>query len=270
MQDYYEQDQFPIHDFETDQLFDSLDHINVSVPDSGLVLDVGGGRGQHASRIAGNGRRVYVIDVIPYHSLHGGAYAKTLCELHAKYERPFPIERLHFLEMDAQNLLFKDALFDFIYSINTFEHIPNPFRALDEIMRVLKPGGVFYIQFDPIWTSPFGHHLPDRLKEPWSHLVYDQAEVHRRILENGGTEADIRVFETEMNRKRLSDYFALFSAAKQRYAFDAVTFSWWPSSQESEPFCEHPNFEAALAAGYKAEELFVRGFRFCGRLSANQ
>lgn len=136
-------------------------------------------------------------------------------------------------------MLFKDDTFDFAYTINAFEHIPNPFLAFDEMMRVLKPGGIFYVQFDPTWTSPFGHHLPDFLPEPWMHLVNDRAEVHRLILSNGGTEDHRHVYDCEMNGRRLSEYFALFGAARHRFKFDCVQFSWWPTSMEGEPHCDH-------------------------------
>jgi len=268
MDSYAEQDQFPAHDFEVDQMNEALASLRITLPESCLCLDVGGARGQHAARIAEPGRRVHIIDQIPYHALDGGAFVQSLKQMHARYERPFPLDRLIFTEMDAQDILFKDHIFDFTYSINSFEHIPNPAVAFDEIMRVLKPDGIIYIQFDPIWTSPFGHHLPHLLPDPWVHLVNEQPEVHRLIMENGGTENDIRIYDTEMNRRGLHEYFAIFNAARQRFKFDCLTFVWWPTSQEGEPLCNHPNFAAARAAGYGANELFVRGLRFCGRLAS--
>lgn len=42
---------------------------------------------------------------------------------------------------DIRSLPYKDNYFDFIYTMGTIEHIPNPFDAVKEIYRVLKPGG---------------------------------------------------------------------------------------------------------------------------------
>jgi SAM-dependent methyltransferase len=42
---------------------------------------------------------------------------------------------------DIRALPYKDNYFDFIYTMGTVEHIPNPFDAVKEIFRVLKPGG---------------------------------------------------------------------------------------------------------------------------------
>ena len=270
MDSYSEQDQFPAHDFEVDQMKEALGALGISLPDQCLCLDVGGARGQHAARIADAARSVYIIDQIPYQALDDGLYLQSLKQMHARYERQFPIDKLIFKEMDAQDILFKDHIFDFVYSINTFEHIPNPALTFDETMRVLKPGGILYIQFDPTWTSPFGHHLPNLLPDPWMHLVNDEADVHRLILENGGSENDIRIYDTEMNRRRLHEYFAIFNAARLRFKFDCLNFVWWPTRQDEEPLCDHPNFAAARAAGYGADELFVRGLRFCGRFAGGK
>jgi ubiquinone/menaquinone biosynthesis C-methylase UbiE len=46
---------------------------------------------------------------------------------------------------DAENLLFKDETFDFVFSYHALEHIPNPKNALEEMRRVLKTGGGFWI-----------------------------------------------------------------------------------------------------------------------------
>jgi ubiquinone/menaquinone biosynthesis C-methylase UbiE len=42
---------------------------------------------------------------------------------------------------DAEDLPFRDAQFDIVYSYGVLHHTPNTQRAIDEIYRVLKPGG---------------------------------------------------------------------------------------------------------------------------------
>jgi ubiquinone/menaquinone biosynthesis C-methylase UbiE len=46
---------------------------------------------------------------------------------------------------DAQDLDFPDASFDFIFSCETMEHLPEPERMPAEIFRLLKPEGRFII-----------------------------------------------------------------------------------------------------------------------------
>ena len=57
------------------------------------------------------------------------------------------------LQMDARDLRFPDASFDFIYSRSVFQHIMNPDAALVEIRRTLRPGGATHISLH-LWTCP--------------------------------------------------------------------------------------------------------------------
>jgi len=47
--------------------------------------------------------------------------------------------------MDIQNIAIADASFDFIFSCETIEHVPDPARAVRELARVLKPGGTVFL-----------------------------------------------------------------------------------------------------------------------------
>lgn len=46
---------------------------------------------------------------------------------------------------DAQAMNFPDASFDVVFSYHALEHIPNHHKALAEMRRVLKPGGIYCI-----------------------------------------------------------------------------------------------------------------------------
>ena len=46
-----------------------------------------------------------------------------------------------FSQGDALSLNFGDEEFDFVYSMGVIHHTPNPQQAIDEVFRVLKPGG---------------------------------------------------------------------------------------------------------------------------------
>jgi ubiquinone/menaquinone biosynthesis C-methylase UbiE len=47
--------------------------------------------------------------------------------------------------MDARNLEFDNATFDFVYSFHALEHIPGPEKALSEMARVATPGATYLI-----------------------------------------------------------------------------------------------------------------------------
>lgn len=54
-----------------------------------------------------------------------------------------------FVQASATDLPFEDNSFDLAWTIDTLEHVPDPEKALDEIRRVLRPGGVLYLK--PAW-----------------------------------------------------------------------------------------------------------------------
>ena len=47
--------------------------------------------------------------------------------------------------------------FDSVMSWSVFEHVPDPEKALDNVLASLRPGGFFYISLH-LWTSNNGHH----------------------------------------------------------------------------------------------------------------
>jgi SAM-dependent methyltransferase len=53
------------------------------------------------------------------------------------------------LQADIENLPLAGRSADFVLSVSTLEHVPNPERALAEIDRILKPGGLAYLA--PAW-----------------------------------------------------------------------------------------------------------------------
>jgi SAM-dependent methyltransferase len=85
------------------------------------------------------------------------------------------LPRPHIMLMNANQMSFTDASFDFVYSHSVFEHIDDPEAALREVARVLRPGGVAYVSVH-LYTSHSGQHDPKIFaqSEPeppyWPHL----------------------------------------------------------------------------------------------------
>lgn len=52
-------------------------------------------------------------------------------------------EKVNFLKGNAYQLPFKDKSFDAVLIFDLLEHLENPLKSLNEIYRVLKPGGIF-------------------------------------------------------------------------------------------------------------------------------
>ena len=71
--------------------------------------------------------------------------------------------------MNASKLKFSDKSFDGVFSFSVFEHIDDPIHALQEVKRVLKHGGVFYLDIH-LFTSIHGDHDFRENIPPWNHL----------------------------------------------------------------------------------------------------
>lgn len=61
-----------------------------------------------------------------------------------------------------------DVPVDVITSIDSFEHFSQPDQVLEQMSRLLKPGGCVLFSFGPPWFHPRGGHFP---LFPWAHLI---------------------------------------------------------------------------------------------------
>ncbi len=99
------------------------------------VLDVGCGNGYVLSKYAWEGAEVYGIDIT-----QAGI---DLCRKRFEYSQL----NGDFQVADAQDIPFPDNTFDCVCSMGVLHHVPNTQNALDEIYRVLKPGGRLIVMF---------------------------------------------------------------------------------------------------------------------------
>lgn len=103
----------------------------------------------------------------------------------------FPVT-LRFLKINpTKPLPFADNHFDGGYSWSVFEHITDVDFALAEVYRVLRPNGVFFLQIEPFYSSPFGSHLQRLIDEPWAHLLSDEKSYLQRIKTAKDTVSDL-------------------------------------------------------------------------------
>lgn len=61
------------------------------------------------------------------------------------FKARFQEEVIRYVAMDAHQLDFPDASFDTVSISYSLHHLPDPIRALNEMKRVLKPGGHFIV-----------------------------------------------------------------------------------------------------------------------------
>jgi coenzyme F420 hydrogenase subunit beta len=79
-----------------------------------------------------------------------------------------------FVKIDLASLPFADREFDFILSLETLEHAPDPLAFLEELARVLKPGGRLVLSCPPATAE-----LPLRIYQLFRH---DHGEGPHRFL----------------------------------------------------------------------------------------
>ena len=169
------------------------------------ALDVGAGQLLLAMIYFGRGNRVVGIDQnVIAQGFHPKVYwdmlrtngvqrlLKTLARkalgIDRRYRRRFQallgVERvppLRVLQMDAGELEFDSCSFDFVYSLLVLQHVQEPDAVLREVARVLRPGGVAYLDVT-VYTGPTGaldvRTLGGRSTSlpPWAHLRVDFRE----------------------------------------------------------------------------------------------
>lgn len=225
------------------------------------VLEIGGAGGVLGGLISGAAQKTIVTDIVDVQVQYGGQFPKLLLEKFERNGRSLDLSRIEFHADNAMDLPYRDGLFDVVLSNNAFEHIPDPFQALREVLRVLKePGGVAYLTFDPIWTADNGSHFSHYIKEPWAHLLQSTDEFVANMRKAGAAEWEVSDFVHGLNRMPCSEYKkrlhdVLGSAGVTRYTIDSWSGCVDPASMS------HPNRARASSDLCCAEEdLLVGGF----------
>jgi len=90
-----------------------------------------------------------------------------------------------FLKMDAACLQFDSESFDFVFSYDAFEHFACPAAVLQEVIRVVRPGGHVYFDFAPLYFSPYGEHAYRSITVPYCQLLWPKQLLNDFCGENG-------------------------------------------------------------------------------------
>ena len=140
------------------------------------VLEIGVGLGADHQRFAEAGAALYGIDLTE-RAVRLARERLRLLGLHSNIEVG-----------DAESLRFADNTFDLVYSWGVIHHSPNTRRAANEILRVLRSGGIFkvmiYHKFSFVGYMLWIRYALLRFK-PWMSL----AEIYSNYLESPGTKA---------------------------------------------------------------------------------
>ena len=122
----------PIYDFVFGPVFRQGRRAAVRAAEGvgGRILEVGVGTGLSLADY-GSGNRIVGIDI-----------SKPMLDKARKRVEAQDLRQVEMLEvMDAEHLILPDAAFDVVVAQYVVTAIPNPEKALDEFVRVVRPGG---------------------------------------------------------------------------------------------------------------------------------
>jgi ubiquinone/menaquinone biosynthesis C-methylase UbiE len=115
------------------------------------VMELGCGSGAYTTfmaRAVGEQEKLYAVDIQP-------AMLRQLERKLARTENQ-DIKNVELKEASAYELPFTDDFFDLVYMVTVLMEIPDKGRALREVRRVLKPGGILAVtEYFPDPDYPF-------------------------------------------------------------------------------------------------------------------
>jgi SAM-dependent methyltransferase len=154
--------------------------------------------------------------------------------------------------MDATRMEFPDASFDLVVSRAALEHIIPIERALSEMARVVRPGGLLRHAIDPFfWLR--GCHKGGLIDIPWAHARLRPGEFGRFVAQTEGeAKAEKRSRHLEsLNRLGLRQWRALFDQSP----FEILEWREEPSALAQAVLEEHPEVPETLLEGVTSADL---------------
>lgn len=111
------------------------------------VLEIGCGRGGFSCWLAGRPtppREIVAVD-----------YSSVAVEKGRAYAQSAGLSNITWQTGDIQAIDHPDGSFDTVISCETVEHVPDPFKAVSELARIVAPGGRLFLT-TPNYFGPYG------------------------------------------------------------------------------------------------------------------
>jgi len=130
----------------------------MGVEPGALVLDAGCGPGVHSVRVARAGFRVCAVDISQ----------TMLQEAKARTAAAGVASAVEFRQENLTRLTFPDASFRYVFSWGVIIHIHDVKKALDELARVIEPGGklALYVTNGKSWDQKLESFVRFLIRKP--------------------------------------------------------------------------------------------------------
>jgi len=174
-----------------------LDYLRPLLPRGGRSLEVGCGSARMSAMLAAQGYETVCLD-----------FSDTaLVSARRNYETVGAAGVL--TQGDAYHLPYRDGSFDVVLSAGLLEHFEEPQPIVDEMVRVLRPGGIFYSDIVPRKFSLFRSlNFLTLGGSRQSALIYERAfskaEIRAMLRQAGCGEVDVFPMSVHLPQKFFS------------------------------------------------------------------
>ena len=163
--------------------------------------------------------------------------------------------------LESMNDITSNSL-DIIGSDAVFEHLRNFPSVVSEFYRVLKPGGVLYANFGPLWRTWSGDHLSgfDALRSGFNHLLLNEKEYHKYLDSYGKFSHNEHDGRTWINSQMFSYLVAEeYIERLEQQGFKKLHISCSINPETEHFFKKFPTQSNYLINIYKKSDLLVAG-----------
>jgi SAM-dependent methyltransferase len=147
-----------------------------------------------------------------------------------------------------------DHSMDFVVSFNAFEHFEDPAAAFNEALRVLVPGGLIFLSFNPLYCSPWGLHAYRMLRMPYPQFLFSEPFIESKLADTGIQDLGRSMAELQtLNRWRPDQFERLWT----RPDLDVLFREWHVDENHLEVVLAYP--ECFRGRGLTIDDLVYGG-----------
>jgi SAM-dependent methyltransferase len=161
---------------------------------------------------------------------------------------------VQFTQMDVRELGFEDARFDLVVSHALLEHVAGMKEVTAEMRRVLRPGGIAFANFGPLYSAYGGAHYLGA----YDHLTMSDEEFEQYLLERDDpyelSEGLFYLRNGMFSRLKMTEYIEIF-----QNHFDIVRTVLFVDLRGLRYKRANPSEWSALLSRYDERDLLISG-----------